>query len=53
MQVELGLAWVTHRDPPEILAEPDVVPGLKAQDVGVEGEGFVEIGDPDTDERRS
>jgi hypothetical protein len=48
MQIELGLTHVAHRDPPEILTESNVVSSFEAQDVGVEGKGFVEIRDPDT-----
>jgi len=41
MQIELGLARVIHGDPSEILAEPNDTSGFGAQDVGVEGKGFV------------
>ena len=37
MQIELGLARVTHGDPSEILAEPNVTSSFEAQDVAVEG----------------
>ena len=50
MQIEFGLAGVTHGDPSEILAEPNVISSFEAQDVGVEGKSFVEISDPDADE---
>ena len=50
MQIEFGLTGVTHGDPPEIFAEANVIASFKAQDLGVEGKSFVEIGDPDADE---
>ena len=50
MQIEFGLRGVTHGDPSEILAEPNVISSLEAQDAGVESESFIEVGDPDADE---
>jgi hypothetical protein len=41
---------VADGHPPEVLSQHDVVPDLEAQDVGVEGECVVEVGDPDADE---
>ena len=45
MQIEFGLARMTHRDPSEILAESNVISCFEAQDVGIKGQGFVQISD--------
>src|SRR6202035_1424034 len=50
MQIEFGLTGVTHSDPSEIVAEPNIISSFKTQDLCVEGKSFVEISDPDADE---
>jgi hypothetical protein len=46
MQIEFGLTGMTHGDPSEIVAEPNVIAGFKAQDLCIESKSFVEISDP-------
>ena len=50
MEIEFRLTRVTDGQKPEVLSNLNIGASFETQDVGVEGEGRIQVGNPDADE---